>query len=508
MPHTAARAMQLGLLARDLTQVKRDTNATRARSHLVERLGRLHGIPQKIGQILSLGELDEADLIYTPLTEANASLPATEVFEVIESELERPISEMFRSIEVDGVCASLSQVHRAEMHDGRAVAIKVQYPGIQRDVWMDLKALGWMTAPVGGLRRGFDLRAYQREVQDLLAEELDYRHEADTLRIFGDQVSDWPDVSVPDVIPECSGERVLTMTWIEGGPVSDTSAWTSSQRHLAGRTLLRLFLSSCFDWRCLHGDPHPGNLRFCLDRGQPIIGLLDFGCTKNIGLELSNALRVLIDLTISGALEEEADEVYAQYIHIGFNPDLLEPMKSVLPKLTSLLLEPFAHPGPYNVSLWRLSERVSSILGDHRWSFRMAGPAHLLVLLRSYQGLVQYLKSMNVSVNWRHTYQQVCGEAMVTRHRTPMQIASADAVHAARLRIQVLEHGRQKVAVTFRSRAAVFLHELLPDDLVPKLADRGIDVRAIEAAVVKNGFAPGELFALDEGAKRIRVWLD
>lgn len=509
MPQSAARAMQLGLLARDLARVKRGANAAKARAHLVERLGKLHGLPQKIGQILSLNELDDAEPVFTPLTEGEAVLSPETAFAAIEEELGRPVDELFRSIEPKGIAASLSQVHRAQLHDGRHVAVKVQYPNIQDAIWLDLKALGWITAPVGGLNRGFDLAGYQAEVKNILGEELDYCHEAETLRAFHGHVVDWPDVAVPEVIPELSGERILTMTWIEGGPPAVAHDWTSAQRHTAGRTLLRLFIASSFKWHCVHGDPHPGNLRFRISGGQPIIGLLDFGCTKPVDGEISGGIRALIDMTIAGTLQDARDDVYTQYLRIGFNPDLLEPMAAVLPKLTEALFAPFAHAGPYNIASWGLGEKVSSILGEHRMSFRTAGPAHLIVFLRAYQGLIHYLKFLNVSINWQHTYGQILDVAKVPAKPTvPIFKIPEGLGDSGCLRIRVLVSGRQKAAITFRASCAAFLHELLPDDVNEKLVKRGIDVAAIEAAAVKSNFAPGELFALTEGTKEIRVWLD
>jgi hypothetical protein len=111
------------------------------------------------------------------------------------------------------------------------------------------------------------------------------------------------------------------------------------------------------------------------------------------------------------------------------------------------------------------------------------------------------LKSLDASVDWRATFQQAAGP-----EATP--IPPQDRRSSACLRIQVIESGRPEVDITFRARAATFLHELLPGDLGPKLTARGIDIRTIEKEVVNSGFAPGELFSLSEDEKRIRVWLE
>lgn len=504
------RSWRLGLLAKDMARVrlsKDEKTREQARHKLVQRMGALHGLPQKIGQILSLSELTGEEKTYTPLTESTPAVPAQEALEEIARQLERPLSRCFQEVESEGISASLGQVHRAVLLDGRRVAVKFQYPGIAETIEHDLKALGWLTAPMGGLKRGFDVKDYQREVGSRLHEELDYRHEARTLKHFAHFVSGWDDVEVPQVIDELSGDRILTMTWLEGEPFSADQSWSQEERQQLGATLLRLFLTSCLRWGYLHADPHPGNYRFSRRNGKPVVGLLDFGCVKRLDRETVKALRYLLYDVIEGKLDDDPERALALYLALGFKRDALEPMQHLLAPLSRVLFEPFLTRKPFPPSQWRMGERVEEVLGDFRWNFRFAGPANLIYFMRAYQGIVQYLEALDVPVNWREILDEAAGKT--ERPATPvLPVVAKRQAKARTLKIQVLENNRQKVALTFQAHCAENLPELLPPDLEEKLAARAIDVHRIAEEAAVGGFEPGELFILEENNKSIRVWLE
>ena len=184
---TLKRTAQLGLLAKDLADVRasrKGSSQDAARQRLVQRLGLLHGLPQKIGQLLAFSEIDASDPAFTKLTENEPSLSAATARAEVERQLGGPIHSFFTSFEDRGIAASIGQVHRATTLDGRIVAVKIQYPGIAECVEFDLRALGWLAAPIGDLRRGFDLKAYRTEIGQSLRDELDYHKEAASLNHF------------------------------------------------------------------------------------------------------------------------------------------------------------------------------------------------------------------------------------------------------------------------------------------------------------------------------------
>ncbi len=134
----------------------------------------------------------------------------------MESAWGGPLNQVVRSIDPRGLAASLGQVHRAELLDGRLVAVKVRYPGIRQAALSDLKMLGWLSAPVGDLRRGFDLTSYRTEILRDLEDELDYRVEARNQHHFRSIAADMTNWTVPCVIEELTSENVLVSQWVDG----------------------------------------------------------------------------------------------------------------------------------------------------------------------------------------------------------------------------------------------------------------------------------------------------
>jgi predicted unusual protein kinase regulating ubiquinone biosynthesis (AarF/ABC1/UbiB family) len=503
------RAAQLGLLARDMAGVglrRPGPGADRARGRLVDRLGSLHGLPQKIGQLLALSEMGES-ANYAPLTESCSPLPARDVFALLEKSLGRKVGECFHSLDPAGIAASLGQVHRARLPDGRAVAVKVQYPDSAAHVETDLTALTWLTAPFGGLGRGFDLASYRRAIGGMLRRELDYCREAESLRRFGALAAGCEWVAVPEVVPELCTDRVLTMTWMEGDTFDAVHGWPEEQRRQAARSLLRLFLTSCFGWRLLHGDPHPGNYRFRRTGGGVQVGLLDFGCVEELEESRAGALAALIEAARQGSAAPWG-EVLALYEALGFNPDLLLPLAHLLPALNHTLFEPFATAGPFRVSSWKLGERVERVLGPFRWNFRFAGPANLIFVLRAYLGLLRYLHALDVVIDWSEAWLSLGERPACSLPGQARRLPHNKEGLSRHLRVRVEEGGQVRVDLTFKAALAESLADLVPPELEDKLRDRGLDVRAIAAGAVERDFAAGELFRLAEGTKLVRVWLE
>lgn len=501
-----SRAAGMGMLAVSMARgrVARTAAAQeRARAAVAERLGSLRGLPQKIGQVAALGAIADASQPFHSLSEGPPVLDYSAFVAACEAEWGRHSSAYFRTIAGVGVAASLAQVHRAETTDGRDAAIKLLLPGIEAAVWNDLRALGWLTAPIGGLGNGFDLGAYRAEVKSILEGELDLTREAEAMRRFAAISAGHPWLVVPAPIDEATRTRVMAMTWIDGERFDAVRHWSEAERKAVLERLIEIFLRGCLEWRMLHGDPHPGNLRFRRDDAGITIGILDFGCVKTVSPNESAALGRLV--ATAGALRPA--ECLDLLVACGFRDDLLEPMAAKLPAALGALFEPFRANAPYAVAYWRLGERIEAALGDDRWNFRIAGPSSLLVMVRAFQGLIQYAKALAVPVNWRAILERVADDAPAAD--VPIRPPHSGSTAAARrLCIRVMESGLTKAQVTFQADAVGRLDELVPDDLRRRLEERGVDPDALGREAAANGMPPGELFALDDGAKRIRVWLE
>jgi len=235
--------------------------------------------------------------------------------------------------------------------------------------------------------------------------------------------------------------------------------------------------------------------------------LYDYGCVYRPTDDERLALLRLIRAT-----QRRDESPYPLFLKLGFKQQYLEPLAAKLPALCQVLFEPFCAPYSYDVAQWRLGERVADVLGDQRWNFRIAGPPALVFLLRSLHGLSTYLHGLQTPVFWNRAIDP-CLTALshemdglqVERPRAASNDFSSLARH---LKIRVRDNGKTKVELTGYAAGIDDLEGLLGDDLSANIRARGIDLASLVTDVRRRGYAPGPVFELEEGAKRVDVWLE
>ncbi|OCC07180.1 AarF/ABC1/UbiB kinase family protein [Streptomyces sp. PTY087I2] len=306
------------LVAREVQQ--------RTADQLFKTLGELKGGAMKLGQALSVFESALPEEIAGPyraaltkLQEAAPPLPARTVHGVLAERIGEDWREYFLEFEdTPAAAASIGQVHRAVWHDGREVAVKVQYPGAGEALLSDLAQLSRFARLLGPLVPGMDIKPVIKELRDRVSEELDYELEAQTQREHAAEFADDPDVVIPQVVHQA--DQVLVTEWIDGIPLSEVIVEGSAeQRDRAGQLLARFLFSGPARTGLLHADPHPGNFRLLppvQDAGQPEeeggpagswrLGVLDFGTVDR----LPGGLPRTIGDSLRMALEGDAAGVY------------------------------------------------------------------------------------------------------------------------------------------------------------------------------------------------------
>jgi predicted unusual protein kinase regulating ubiquinone biosynthesis (AarF/ABC1/UbiB family) len=248
---------------------------------LVEDLGSFKGLFMKVGQLASFmpaREPDAARELLGRLQDSTAAFAYGEISKVVEAELGEPPEKLFERFGRRPVAvASIGQVHRARL-DGRDLAVKVQYPGIEEAIREDFALLGPLLR-LGTLGVPLDLRGLLTELRERIGEECDYRKEAANQRLFARLLAPIPFASVPAVLGVRSGRRVLAMEFDEGLDYRRFRATASQEaRNRAGETIFRAGLESTFV-RCVsNGDPQPGNYLFGEDGS---VRFLDFGCVRH-----------------------------------------------------------------------------------------------------------------------------------------------------------------------------------------------------------------------------------
>jgi predicted unusual protein kinase regulating ubiquinone biosynthesis (AarF/ABC1/UbiB family) len=178
--------------------------------------------------------------------------------------------------------ASLGQVHRALSHDGRRLAVKLQYPDMHSTVEADLIQLGMLFSIHARMRPAIETSAMREEIAARLREELDYELEAKHMRLYAAILRDDPLIRVPQVLPELSTKRLLTMTWLEGGRLLDYTGRSLEERNQIARAMFRAWWYPFSHYGVIHGDPHLGNYTVFEDgEGRAAgINLLDYGCMR------------------------------------------------------------------------------------------------------------------------------------------------------------------------------------------------------------------------------------
>ncbi|NEB05714.1 AarF/ABC1/UbiB kinase family protein [Streptomyces sp. SID13726] len=297
----------------------------RTADQLFKVLGELKGGAMKFGQALSVFESALPEEVAGPyraaltkLQEAAPPMPTRTVHSVLEERLGEDWQELF--IEFDdkpSAAASIGQVHRAVWHDGREVAVKVQYPGAGDALLSDLNQLGRFARLLGPLVPGIDIKPLIAELRDRVSEELDYALEAQAQQAHAEEFADDPDVVVPAVVHQ--SDQVLVTEWIDGVPLSEViSDGTEEQRDRAGQLLARFLFSGPARTGLLHADPHPGNFR--LLPGGPDgqedwrLGVLDFGTVDRLPGGLPDTIGTSLRLTLDG----DAEAVYDLLCSEGF----------------------------------------------------------------------------------------------------------------------------------------------------------------------------------------------
>jgi predicted unusual protein kinase regulating ubiquinone biosynthesis (AarF/ABC1/UbiB family) len=265
-------------------------------ARVAETLGNLKGIPMKIGQMISLHERflpPEVTEILSTLQQEAPSVPFSSILEVVRNDL-GPRFHLIQNIEPESfAAASIGQVHRGVLKDGRRVVFKVQYPGIDRVIRADLKNLKGVLIMIFSMFTRMDLEPIWKELSDHLLEELDYRQEAGYMKAMSELWAGDPAVILPEVIEEASSPHVLCMTLVEGISPKNACAdrYDPSLRDRWGQQLFRCLLAGLLRDRLLHADPNLANFAFRKD-GRII--MYDFGCMKKVPKTLSEGYARLI----------------------------------------------------------------------------------------------------------------------------------------------------------------------------------------------------------------------
>jgi predicted unusual protein kinase regulating ubiquinone biosynthesis (AarF/ABC1/UbiB family) len=320
---------QFGTRAANVTRSEEASEEAMARRQLetakqiVAVLGTMKGAAMKFGQVMSFLDVglvaeehrEEFQRELAKLRDAAPKVSFKQMRRVIEEDLEEEIDELFSEFDEEPVAAaSIGQVYRARLIDGREVAVKVQYPGVAAAVRADMQNLEMIMRLLKRMAPGIDAKAIAEEIKERIGEELDYELEAQNQRSLRRIFNGHPFILVPEVVSALSRERVLVSEYVSGVGFEELKSAPPEQRDRIGEIVFRFFLGCLYRHRQFSGDPHPGNF-LLLEDGR--MAFLDFGLFKRL-----EAQPVELELACQRAVVEgDTAKLHELLASSGFLPE-------------------------------------------------------------------------------------------------------------------------------------------------------------------------------------------
>lgn len=378
-------------------------------SKLADRLSHLRGAAMKLGQMMSM---DAGDFLPAELTAILARLrdnahymPPQQLQQVLARQWGKDWRRRFARFEPRPIAAaSIGQVHRATTHDGRVLAIKVQYPGIRNSIDADVDNVATLLRLSGLLPRELDVAPLLSEAKRQLSDEADYLREGAQMARFARLLGGDPAFVIPHLDEEFTTDSVLAMTFMSGQPIEELSTMPQETRDSAMTNLIRLVLAELFTFEVMQTDPNFANYRFQADTGR--IVLLDFGAVREVsdatGQAYRSLLRAGLDEDRPGLIEAAVAAGFLSRAVVDVHPDRLRVMLDIV-------LEELHRPGPFDFGdrsfVDGLREQGMAVVADKAaWHLP---PADILFAQRKISGTALLAARLKARVDVRKIAQTV-----------------------------------------------------------------------------------------------------
>ena len=402
----AASAPRLFTAAGERRQLLREDLALQTAEDVADTLGTMKGVMMKIGQMASYVDDGLSPGVRRTLSRLQDSVPPMSgelAAQVVRQELGLPPERAFARWDPQPIAAaSIGQVHRAVTLDGRAVAVKVQYPGIAETIAADLRNVALLRRMLRITAPAQDVDALLTELRDRVVEELDYRREAANQRLLAAYYDDHPTIYVPGIISELSTRRMVTSELSGGARFAELASWPQGERDLAAETIYRFVFRSLYEVGAFNGDPHPGNYLF--HRGGRVT-FLDFGLVKHF---TPAELQPLLQMARNVCVEHDPEAFRRSLENAGFlRPGAPLSTQAIVEHL-AVFYDTIREPGPltitseYASAVVRRFFDVRSPVADY-----ISVPRSYVILQRINLGLFAVLGELSATANWRAIAEEI-----------------------------------------------------------------------------------------------------
>ena len=424
----AANAPRLFARAGEQRQQLRDDLALRTAQDVADTLGTMKGVLMKIGQLASYvddGLAPPARRVLGRLQDSVPPMSPELAAGVIVAELGDVPETVFSEWDpLPIAAASIGQVHRAITRDGRAVAVKVQYPGIAETIAADLGNVGLLRSLLRMAVPSQDVTELIDELRERIGEELDYLREADNQRQFAAYFDGHPTITVPKIVDELSTARVITSELATGARYAEMLGWSQQEKDLAAETIYRFTFRSLYELHAFNGDPHPGNYLF-EPGGQ--VTFLDFGLVKHF---TANELDPLVNMIQTLCIQGDPEAFRRAMENAGFLAPGAPISTDQVVDHMALFYDSISTRGPKTMTS-AYASAVARRYVDFKSPLAAYAkiPRSYVILQRINLGQFAILGEMNATANWRAISEEIW-PFLAAPPSTPMGEAEADW-HAA-----------------------------------------------------------------------------
>jgi predicted unusual protein kinase regulating ubiquinone biosynthesis (AarF/ABC1/UbiB family) len=383
-----------------------DRRHLEAAERMVETLGRMKGAAMKIGQLASFIDTEFLPPEYRELYQGRLAslrtsappMPWNKVRRVLDEEWGEPVEELFEDFGHDAAAAaSIGQVHRAVLPDGRRVAVKVQYPGVAEAIRADMQNAGMIMRLAKALAPGLDAKAAADELKERVMEELDYELEAQSQRAFARGYRGHPFIHVPDVVTRLSTTRALVTEWVDGAGFEEVRELPQPERDRFGEIVFRFCFGSIYHLQHFNADAHPGNYLLMPD-GR--VAFLDFGMTKQLDKD-----QIELEIAALDAVFGDDPERLRVALHdLGFLNDPRKIDAEQLMGHVKTIGGWYMEDREITVDSARVMEAIAAVSDPRSEFYRLVRrenlPANELMGRRMESGVLAVLGQLNATGNW------------------------------------------------------------------------------------------------------------